>query len=325
MRAAPEAGSAGFSPFFGWRQPHRPSINFRLGEVVKLRLQQRGSQENSGPTFRAGGVGGPLISDVARPAVDLEVIIPAYNEEARIAATLRELANSTARLPCSVGIVVVDNGSTDRTADVADHACGDRHVHLIGCSRQGKGAAVRRGILTSRARWVGFFDADSSTPADLIPGVVELLSAGHRIVIGSRYCSGSRLLVRQPLIRRIGSIGFRRLSRGMVGDLSDTQCGFKFFEAALARQLFMQSRLSGFAFDLELLALAHRSNIPITELPVDWTEHGGSTLRLVRDGARAYLELISLRMLGTGPGDPLALRPAIITQSRERERMLLET
>ncbi|GAA1574117.1 glycosyltransferase family 2 protein [Dactylosporangium maewongense] len=289
-----------------------------------MRLQQRGSQEDSERSVEARAVGGSLISDVARPAVDLEIIIPAYNEETRLGATLRDLANKTARLPWSVGIVVVDNGSTDRTADVADHACDGLRVHVIGCSRQGKGAAVRRGILTSRARWVGFCDADSSTPADLIPGVVGLLSAGHRIIVGSRYCSGGRLLVRQPLIRRMGSIGFRSLSRGMVGDLSDTQCGFKFFQAPLARQLFMQSRLSGFAFDLELLALAHRANIPITELPVDWTERGGSTLRLVRDGARAYLELISLRILGSGPGDPLVLRPAIIAQPRERERMLLE-
>ncbi|MFG2042822.1 dolichyl-phosphate beta-glucosyltransferase [Dactylosporangium sp. NPDC048998] len=303
------------------------STSVHLGEVVKLRLQQRRSQDSSGPSLEAGDVGRSLIADVARPSVDLEVIIPAYNEEARIGATLQDVANQTARLPWSVGIVVVDNGSTDRTADVADHACSGLRVRVIGCSRQGKGAAVRRGILTSRARWVGFCDADSSTPADLIPRVAELLSAGHRIVVGSRYCSGGRLLVRQPLIRRLGSLGFRSLSRGMVGDLSDTQCGFKFFEATLARQLFTQSRLSGFAFDLELLALAHRSNIPITELPVDWTERGGSTLRLLRDGAWAYLELISLRLLGTGPGDPLALRPAIIAQAqaRDRERLLAET
>ncbi|MET7426488.1 glycosyltransferase [Dactylosporangium sp. NPDC005555] len=288
-------------------------------------LHDRQSQDSSGPSLDAAGVDGSFISDVARPAVDLEVIIPAYNEEGRLGATLRDLAREIARLPCSCGIVVVDNGSTDRTADLADRGYSGLPVRVIGCSRRGKGAAVRRGILTSRARWVGFCDADSSTPADLIPRVVELLSAGHRIVVGSRYCSGSRLLVRQPLIRRLGSLGFRSLSRGMVGNLSDTQCGFKFFEAALARQLFIQSRLSGFAFDLEFLALAHRSNIPITELPVDWTERDGSSLRLVRDGARAYLELISLRLLDRGPGDPLSLRPGIIAQARERGPMLVET
>ncbi|WP_432826338.1 glycosyltransferase [Dactylosporangium sp. CA-092794] len=288
-------------------------------------LQDRRNPDNSEPAHAAGGVSGPLISDVARPAVDLEVIIPAYNEEDRISTTLQDVAREIARLPCSGGIVVVDNGCTDRTADVADRARVVLPVRVIGCSRRGKGAAVRRGILTSRARWVGFCDADSSTPAELIPRAAELLFTGHRIVVGSRYCSGGRLLVRQPLIRRLGSLGFRSLSRGMVGDLSDTQCGFKFFEAALARQLFTQSRLSGFAFDLELLALAHRSNIPITELPVDWTEHGGSTLRLVKDGSRAYLELISLRLLGAAAGDPLALRPGIIGQIREREPVLVRT
>jgi dolichyl-phosphate beta-glucosyltransferase len=273
---------------------------------------------------RRAVAGGPLDSDVLRPAVALEVIIPAFNEEARLGATLREVAGELARLPVEAGIVVVDNGSTDRTADVADRECGVP-VRVIGCSRRGKGAAVRRGVLTSRCRWVGFCDADSSTPADLIPRVVEMLAAGHRIVVGSRYCSGGRLVVRRPLMRRLGSLGFRSLSRGMVGELSDTQCGFKFFEASLARQLFTQSRLSGFAFDLELLALAHRANVAIVELPVDWTERGGSTLRLLRDGARAYRELISLRLLGAAAGDPLALRPGLIGPVRERAPMLAET
>jgi glycosyltransferase involved in cell wall biosynthesis len=244
--------------------------------------------------------------------VDLEVVIPAFNEEGRISSTLRDTARELHGQPWTSSIVVVDNGSTDRTAEIVDQAADLVPIRVIGCSRRGKGAAVRRGVLTSRARWVGYCDADSSTPSHLIKTAMELLSDGHRIVVGSRYCAGGRLLVRQPLIRRLGSRGFRSLSRGMVGDVSDTQCGFKFFDAALARQLFAQSRLSGFAFDLELLAFAHRAHEPITEFPVDWTEHGGSSLRAFRDGARAYLEILRLRLLDSGPGDLLAIHPGIL-------------
>jgi glycosyltransferase involved in cell wall biosynthesis len=265
-----------------------------------------------------------VISEVARPKVDLEVVVPAFNEEARIGGTLQDIAQELTKVHWTSGIVVVDNGSTDRTSEVADRARELLPIRVIGCSQRGKGAAVRRGILTSRARWVGFCDADSSTPAYMIPRVVDLLASGHRIVVGSRYCGGGRTLVRQPLVRRVGSLGFRSLSRGMVGDISDTQCGFKFFEAALARQLFMCSRLSGFAFDLELLSLAHQANVPITEIPVDWSEHGGSSFRCIRDGTRAYGELISLRLLSAARGDPLVLRPGILDRiAMDQEPMLV--
>jgi dolichyl-phosphate beta-glucosyltransferase len=265
-----------------------------------------------GRRFQEDDDRGSLVSNVARPVVDLEVVIPAFNEEGRISSTLRDTARELHGRSWTSSIVVVDNGSTDRTSEIVDQAGDLVPIRVIGCSRRGKGAAVRRGVLTSRARWVGYCDADSSTPSHLISTAMELLSDGHRIVVGSRYCAGGRLLVRQPLIRRLGSRGFRSLSRGMVGDVSDTQCGFKFFDAALARQLFTQSRLSGFAFDLELLALAHRAHVPITELPVDWTEHGGSSLRSFRDGARAYLEIVRLRLLDSGPGDLLAIHPGIL-------------
>jgi dolichyl-phosphate beta-glucosyltransferase len=254
-----------------------------------------------------------VIADIGRHPIDLEVVIPAFNEERRLGRCLRETAEVLSGQPWSSRIVVVDNGSTDRTSELVDQAGGRVPVRVIGCSRQGKGAAVRRGVLTSRARWVGYCDADSATPASLIAPAMEMLIAGHRIVVGSRYCVGGHLVVRQSLIRRLGSQGFRSLSRGMVGDLSDTQCGFKFFDTVLARQLFTQSRLTGFAFDLELLALAHRANVPITELPVDWTEPGGSSLRSLKDGFRAYREMISLRLLDAGPGDILALNPGLLS------------
>ncbi|MFI7546854.1 dolichyl-phosphate beta-glucosyltransferase [Actinoplanes sp. NPDC049599] len=253
-----------------------------------------------------------MITDVARSPVDLEVVIPAFDEEERLGATLRATAEVLWSQPWSSRIVVVDNGSTDRTSEVADDVAGRVPVLVIGCSRRGKGAAVRRGVLTSPARWVGYCDADAATPAKLIAPAVDLLIAGHPIVIGSRYCAGGRVMVRQSLLRRLGGRGFRTLSRRLVGDLTDTQCGFKFFDGDLARRLFAESRTTGFAFDLELLALAHSAHLPVVELPVDWYDRRGSTLRSVRDGIRAYRELRGLRMIAEEPVDILTLDPGLL-------------
>jgi len=261
-----------------------------------------------------------VVTDVSRSPVDLEVVIPAFDEEDRLGATLRSTAGVLSSLPYSSRIVVVDDGSTDRTSEVADRV-GERFpVRVIGCSWRGKGAAVRRGVLTSRARWVGYCDADAATPVKLIDPAVRLLAAGHPVVIGSRYCDGGRVVVRQSWLRRLGSRGFRRLSRNLVGNLSDTQCGFKFFDADLARRLFAQSRTTGFAFDLELLALAHGAGVPVVELPVDWYDRRGSTLRTIRDGLRAYREVVSLRLLGTAPVDVLALDPSLLSACVPQER-----
>jgi dolichyl-phosphate beta-glucosyltransferase len=275
-------------------------------------MAQQHGQHNVDMTLCGATDRPTVIADVGRPPVDLEVVIPAFNEERRLGTTLRNTVEALFTQPWSSGIVVVDNGSTDRTSEIVDQTGDLLPVRVIGCSRQGKGAAVRRGILTSRTRWIGYCDADSATPATKIAQAMDLLMAGHRIVVGSRYCAGGRLVVPQPLVRRLGSLGFRSLSRGMVGNLSDTQCGFKFFDTALARQLFTQSRLTGFAFDLELLTLAYRANVPITEFPVDWTEQGGSSLRSLKDGLQAYRELIKLRLLDAGPGDILALNPGLL-------------
>lgn len=275
--------------------------------------------------IRRGGANGRIsnsrpsvVSDVSRLPVDLEVVIPAFDEQDRLGATLRATADVLSSQPWSSRIIVVDNGSTDRTLEVADEAAERFPIRVIGCSRQGKGAAVRRGILTSPARWIGYCDADAATPAGLITPAMELLMTGHPIVIGSRYCAGGRVVVRQSFLRRLGGRGFRSLSRRLVGDLSDTQCGFKFFDADLARRLFAESHTTGFAFDLELLALARRANVPVVELPVDWYDQHGSTLRGARDGLRAYRELMGLRMMAADPVDILTLDPGLLAHCLPR-------
>lgn len=226
---------------------------------------------------------------------DLDIVVPVYNEEARLGATLRALTAHTATLPLDVQITVVDNGSVDRTAEVVDEASewrpSNTAVRLIGCSRQGKGAAVRRGMLASTAAWRGFCDADLSTPPEVLTDVIAHLRDARPVVIGSRRCPGASYAVPQPLVRRLGSSAFRRVTRSLVGGVADTQCGFKFFSADAARQIFSRVTTNGFAFDIEVLAVAARLGMPVEEVPVRWTDQEGSTFQVWAHGRRVLSEV----------------------------------
>jgi dolichyl-phosphate beta-glucosyltransferase len=223
---------------------------------------------------------------------ELEILIPAYNEERRLSSTLTALTRHLRRRGIDGTLRVIDNGSSDRTAEVVDQAAADGlPVTITGCSRRGKGAAVARGMLTTQARWVGFCDADLATPAEAIDDALEQLRTGHQVVLGSRRCAGAELELRQPLVRRLGGAGFRMLARRYSGPVADTQCGFKFFSAAAAKAVFSQVRLSGFAFDLEVVARARSLRLSVVEIPVAWRDQEGSTFRPVADGRKVAREL----------------------------------
>ncbi|MEU4245032.1 glycosyltransferase [Actinoplanes sp. NPDC026619] len=228
----------------------------------------------------------------AVPRRELELLIPAFNEERRLSDTLTALARHLLRSGINGTIRVIDNGSSDRTAEVVDRAAAaGLPVTITGCSRRGKGAAVTRGMLTSTARWVGFCDADLATPAEAIDDALDQLRAGQQVVIGSRRCEGAQLELRQPLVRRVGGTGFRMLTRRYSGPVADTQCGFKFFEATAARAVFADIRLAGFAFDLEVVARARSLGLSMVEIPVAWRDQEGSTFRPLADGRRVAREL----------------------------------
>jgi dolichyl-phosphate beta-glucosyltransferase len=228
--------------------------------------------------------------------LDLEIVIPTYNEERRIARTVAALTGHLARMPLTAGLRVVDNGSVDATAAVIDGLpTGDVPVAVTGCSRPGKGAAISRGMTTARARWVGFCDADLPISPAALDDAVRLLEGGWQVVIGSRRCPGGRIEIAQPPLRRLGGAGFRALTRRYAGPVADTQCGFKFFDAESARQLFTETRLHGFAFDLEILARAHALGLRTTEFAVSWADQAESTFRPLTDGARVAAEVWRLR------------------------------
>jgi dolichyl-phosphate beta-glucosyltransferase len=231
---------------------------------------------------------------VLRAPCHLEIVIPARDEARRLPQTLMHTIQYLEAQSYSSSIVVIDNGSVDQTSDLVARTSSDRvPVRLAGCAQPGKGAAVRRGFLTSCARFIGYMDADLATPIETLDIVVPLLEE-FQVVIGSRRISGAAFAKRQPVYRSASSLAFRTLAQRVVPGFTDTQCGFKFFPGDVARAAARQLRIDGFAFDVELLRAIIDMGVPIKEIPVVWSDKEGSTLRSLRDGARAAADVFRL-------------------------------
>ena len=232
------------------------------------------------------------LARLRRPKVDLEVVVPCRNEARRLPRTLARTVEYLAEQSYSSAVVVVDNGSVDRTPALVDSfQDAPVPVHRLGCAQAGKGAAVRRGVLTSSARWVGYMDADLATPVETLDGVVPLLREGAAAVCASRYADGARFAADQPPHRRLGSAAFRKVASQVVPDVRDTQCGFKFFDGVLARDIAAELRTPGFAFDVELLARCRRQGAAVMEIPVCWRDMPGSRFSPARHTFGIVLEL----------------------------------
>jgi dolichyl-phosphate beta-glucosyltransferase len=235
---------------------------------------------------------GRVTGAAARPAADLEIAIPAFNEAQRLPRTLHRTIEFLQDQPWSSRIVVVDNGSSDETAEVTRTIARTTDprvpVDLVGCSRPGKGAAVRRALLSSRSRFVGFFDADLATPVETLAIAMGHLGNGALAVIGSRHTSGSVFVEAQPAVRRLGGAVFRMAVRSLVQGVQDTQCGFKFFERRAVTHALVVCRTTGFAFDVELLRQMQRDGAQIVEVPVAWSHAGASSFRPWQDGIASF-------------------------------------
>jgi len=264
-----------------------------VGDVARTTLSR------SAPPARATAGADPAesadIPDVLlRDSCYLEILIPARDEAKRLPNTLDRTVRYLEAQPYSSSVVVIDNDSVDKTTDVVARIRSARvPVHLTGCARPGKGAAVRRGLLTSRARFVGYMDADLATPVETLDTVLPLLSQ-WQVVVGSRRAHGARLVVRQPAIRTLGGMVFRAMAQQVLPGVADTQCGFKFFAGDLARTVARRLRIDGFAFDVELLRAVTDMGVPVKEIPVVWSDGQGSTLRVFTDGTRTAADLFRL-------------------------------
>ena len=230
--------------------------------------------------------------------VDLSVVIPAYNEEQRLGPTVAALAGFLAARPGRWEILVVDDGSTDGTVALgAQLAARWPALRVIATTpNRGKGHAVRVGMLAARGALVLMYDADGSTPPSEIPRLLAPIQAGQAAVaIGSRYVAGASSRS-QPLWRRVWSRVANRFVRGtLVPGVRDTQCGFKAFTAAAARDLFGRATVDGWAFDLEVLALARRLDHPVAEVGVAWTDDRRSRVRPLHDFWKALHEVAAIQ------------------------------
>lgn len=231
-----------------------------------------------------------------RPAVEVEIVIPAVNEERRLPRTIEATLDYLRGRPWSSSVVVVDNDSVDCTVDVAERFDSPVvPVQVIGCSEHGKGAAVRRGIVTSAARYIGFVDADNATPIETLDKALPLLENGCAAVIASRHIDGSHCEV-GSVLRRCGGWTFRALARLALPDIADTQCGFKFFDGPLVRRVAANCQVNGFAFDVELLVRLVRAGGKVAEVPVDWSDMPGSTFSARRDGLRSMADVLRISL-----------------------------
>ncbi len=227
----------------------------------------------------------------------LSVVIPAFNEATRIVPTLERIFAYMDRHHPDYEIVVVDDGSTDGTAAAIERQFGERprlRVLSYGGNR-GKGYAVRHGAMQAGGDAVLMSDADLSTPIEEIEKMLPLLQQGYDLVIGSRALAQSEIRKRQPFYRESGGKFFNLLVRLIVlPDFHDTQCGFKLFRRDPLLPVLGHQQIDGFAFDVEMIALARALGLKVVEIPVVWINSPTSRVR-TRAALRAFADLVFIR------------------------------
>lgn len=227
-------------------------------------------------------------------SLPLSVVIPAYNEENRLPGTLAAILLFLRARGRAFEIVVVDDGSTDQTVAIAEQAGPEVRV-LKNPGNRGKGYSVRNGMLSAQGEWRLMCDADLSTPIEELSALEEALQGGAQIAIASRAVEGAQLEKRQSIMRESSGRFFNLLVRWLhLKGIKDTQCGFKLFTAGAAEAAFRESRLDGFAFDVEALVLARRQGFTIREVPVRWRNDEQSRVSFGR-GLAAFIDLFRLR------------------------------
>lgn len=212
----------------------------------------------------------------------LSIVIPAHNEDQRIGATLQAIHAFVTAQTYPVEVVVVDDGSRDRTADVVREFADDhtylRLIHLP--TNQGKGAAIRTGMLAAQGMHRLFADADNSTSIAQVAKLLAVAEKGTDVVVGSRHVLGSSIITKQNALRETLGFMFRVLIRSIAPTgIRDTQNGFKLLKAPAADLLFGELVCSGWAFDVELLRRARQHGLTIVEVPVAWMNDNRSKMR----------------------------------------------
>lgn len=226
---------------------------------------------------------------------NISVIIPAYNEEKRLATTLHETWQFLESYHPLYEIIVVDDGSKDGTASlVRQFSRLNQRVLLICAGRnQGKGAAVRLGMNNARGKYQIYIDADGSSKIEHMDKLFRAIEDGADVAIGSRISKNNEdIEVKRHWCRHLIGQTFNFLVRSLIiADFKDTQCGFKMFKRHVSKIIFSTQKIDGFAFDVEILYLCCKLKLRVKEIPIDWTHKPGSKINIIKDSLRILYDL----------------------------------
>lgn len=231
--------------------------------------------------------------------VRLSIVLPAFQEAERIGATLADIIRFLQAVPYQYEVIVVDDGSSDRTAEVVRAVAeGHPYIRLLQHEHnRGKGAAVRTGMQAAVGTYALFADADNSTPIHEVDKLLtEMETHSADIAIGSRYMRGSNVVEKQPFVRvivsRIGNVLFRLL---LGLQYADTRCGFKLYSQQAREKIFPRQTLERWGFDTELLVIARVHKLRVVEVPVEWHDRQRGNIRVARDSLRSLQEILHIR------------------------------
>ena len=227
----------------------------------------------------------------------VSIVVPAFNEAGRIAESVSKIDAFIRRSPVPLDLIIVDDGSTDKTAEIIS-GLNAKSLRLIrNDENHGKGYTVRQGVLAATGKYVLFTDADLSAPIEELNKLLDIaVREGADIVIGSRALDRRYIEIHQSRLREVGGIVFNLMVRVLLGlRLHDTQCGFKLFHRERSRRVFEKLTTFGFGFDPELLYVAKRHGLKIREAPVRWSHAEGSKVKFLRDGVGMFFDLVRIR------------------------------
>jgi dolichyl-phosphate beta-glucosyltransferase len=229
---------------------------------------------------------------------NLSVVIPAFNEATRVQKTVIRIRNYLKQCCKHFEIIVIDDGSSDGTASVLKETVGGlQEIRILHNAKNvGKGYSIKKGVLLSEGNVILICDADLSAPIEEADKLISWLDKGYDIAIGSRGLKDSDIAIRQPWYRERMGRFFNVLVRLLFfAGIKDTQCGFKAFRADVARQIFRQSRITGFSFDVEILFISRLKGFGIKEVPIRWAHSPDSKIRLFRDSVKMFFDLLKIR------------------------------
>jgi glycosyltransferase involved in cell wall biosynthesis len=240
----------------------------------------------------------PDRSTNSMPPPRLSIVIPAYNESARIEAALASVLGCVEARAWDADILVVDDGSTDNTSAIVQHWMASHpRLHLIqNPGNRGKGYSVRNGLLQSSGEIVMFTDADLSAPIEEAERLIAAIDAGADVAIGSRWLDKQKQTVHQPIYRRFFGRCFNWVTRRIMGlPFKDTQCGFKAFKRDAAQTIFRLQTIERWGFDPEILFIARKLKYTIVEVPVTWGHDERSRISYLKDGMKMLEEMGQIR------------------------------